>query len=75
MSISSGAQKIMIKMECKETYPALTVKTTREIIEVPGKNLEEENQAVKSNMADELKEMGLTAKAISRLLNISGHRR
>jgi hypothetical protein len=47
----------------------------QEFLAKPRKDLENENETVKSAMADELQKMGLTAKAISRLLNITDHRR
>jgi hypothetical protein len=47
----------------------------REIINRPRYHLENDNLSVKSAMADELRKMGLTAKAISKLLNITDHRR
>jgi hypothetical protein len=47
----------------------------KEIIREPLKNLEDANLSVKLDMAEELQKMGLTATAISRLLNIKDDRR
>jgi hypothetical protein len=70
----SGVEKMMMKMECTKEYPALKEKTARAIIEELRRDLENENETVKIAMANELQKIGLTAKAISKLLNITNHR-